>query len=62
MEILNHNAKKAIETAYEIYEKEEFLSRLYDYINSSMDLARQEEQFYDKVKRVAIRLNEKKEK
>lgn len=39
IEILNHNAEKAIEYAYDTFDKEEFLTRLYDFIRSSVDTA-----------------------
>jgi 5-methylcytosine-specific restriction endonuclease McrBC regulatory subunit McrC len=43
MEILNHNAQKAIEYAYDNFKRDEFLERIYDYIRSTADLVRSQE-------------------
>lgn len=38
MEILNYNARKAIEYAYDNFKRDEFLERIYEYIRSTADL------------------------
>lgn len=39
---LDHNGRSAIEWAYDNFEKEEFLERLYEYINTQISLTQQE--------------------
>ena len=57
--ILNSNAKRAIEVAYDTFPKDEFLCRLYDYIRSSLDLAVQQEKLYQAIQKSGIEVTKK---
>lgn len=62
IEILNHNAKQALSMAYDTFEKEEFMNRLFVYISSSIDLAAQRERLYNATTQQANNLIKKEPK
>lgn len=45
MEIMTESAKQSIEIAYDSFKKEEFLKRIYSFIEESVDLAVRNERF-----------------
>lgn len=45
MEIMTDSAKHCIEIAYDSFKKEEFLNRIYSFIEESVDLAVRKERF-----------------
>lgn len=51
--IFNENAKNAIRTSYEMFDKEVFLDRLYNYIAETIDLAKQQERLERSIERAS---------